>query len=127
MGYMFAFVPYPRKILLTPPYFINIKLDILLLCQIEQIVRTYFFYICIKWRPLKIWNPLHKNRTHFAETFFFLKLLLMWLSIPNFPNIQHLFLKDLSLHLLYFLSLLCSTPPPKFTKKRKNTSSPSLC
>lgn len=46
-------------------------------------------------------------------------LLLMWLSIPDIPNIQHLFLKDLSLHLLYFLSLLCSTLPPKFTKKGK--------
>lgn len=42
MGYLFEFVLYPRKILLSPPYFINI-LDILLLCQIEQIVRTYFF------------------------------------------------------------------------------------
>lgn len=68
MGYMFEFVLHPRKILLSPPYFINIKLDILLLCQIEQIVRTCFFYIYIKWHPLKIWNPLHKNsRTHFAE------------------------------------------------------------
>lgn len=42
---MFEFVLHPRKILLSPPYFINIKLDILLLCQIEQIVRTCFFYI----------------------------------------------------------------------------------
>lgn len=46
MDCMFEFVQYSIKILLSPPYFINIRLDIVVFAKMSSTVRMYLFYTC---------------------------------------------------------------------------------